>query len=336
MKRILTIGCSYSALYYHPNPKYSYTYLLKEKLGFDELINLGTGGLSPDGCFRLLSNYLNNPVVGKPDFIFIQFPSADRCEVFPDESMVKDNISEENWHLIGRTAFRGKSALLDNYEPNKRWTNVNWTDETYKLTEDDLKDITLITEDIRPFEDRRNHCLYVCPEIVLRLFPSISEEFFSTTENHKLGFDRNVYYKLLADPRQATVNYAKNLALVEQLCETHKIDYAYIDTDYSYVDAGVEPNADVLKYFKPSNSSFSSMESIINLDWGGRIYKHKKLGLDNDNILQYCKNLFTRKNFIRGHSIGTLSPTNVDTYPDLHPGKESHRLFAEKIVGILK
>ena len=192
MKRILTIGCSYSALYYHPNPKYSYTYLLKEKLGFDELINLGTGGLSPDGCFRLLSNYLNNPVVGKPDFIFIQFPSADRCEVFPDEAMVKDNISEENWHLIGRTAFRGKSALLDNYEPNKRWTNVNWTDETYKLTEDDLKDITLITEDIRPFEDRRNQCLYVCPEIVLRLFPSISEEFFSTTENHDLGFDRDV------------------------------------------------------------------------------------------------------------------------------------------------
>ena len=53
-------------------------------------------------------------------------------------------------------------------------------------------------------------------------------------------------------------------------------------------------------------------------------------------ILEYCNNLFTRKNFIHGYSIGALSPTHVDTYPDVHPGKESHRLFAEKIAGILK
>jgi len=81
MKHLLTIGCSFTALYYHPNPKWSYTYLLKEKLGFDKLINLGTGGLSPDGTFRILKNYLENPVVGKPDFIFIQYPRSNGISI---------------------------------------------------------------------------------------------------------------------------------------------------------------------------------------------------------------------------------------------------------------
>jgi len=321
MKRLLTIGCSYSALYYHPDPRYSYTYLLKDMLGYNELINLGTGGLSPTGTFRLLVNYLQNPVVGIPDFIFIQYPSAERTEIFPDYSVVKDNISEENWHLVGRTAFRPGDDLLRDYEKGKRWTNPNWTDETYELSKKDFEDITLITQEIRPFDDYRNGGLHRCPEIVLKCFPSASEEFWSTIEKHPHGPSRDVYYKILSDPRQAAVDYAKHLCLIEKLCENHNIDYAYIDSDYSFVDAKVE--IPIHEGFGYPTSSYSAMEYILN-------------NSDNDSIIKYAKNLFSRKNFIHGHNIASLSPTHVDTYPDLHPGKESHRLFAENIAKVLK
>jgi len=340
MKRLLTIGCSYSALYYHPNPKWSYTYLLKEKLGFDKLINLATGGLSPDGTFRLLSNYLQNPVVGKPDFIFIQYPSAYRCEVYLERSLIKDKINEENWHMVGKTAFREGTDLLHDYEKGKRWTNPNWTEETFSLTKKDFEDISLIAQEIRPFEDHRNRGLHICPETVFKIFPSVSSECFDTLEQHELGFDRNVYFKILSDPRNAAVNYSKYLGLIEALCEMHNIDYAYIDTDYSCIDAGVElPQVVYDKFGKPNNSS-SIMENILKNDWGNRDifkgkFKYSEEGYPDD-ILDYCKSLFTRKNFIHGHSIGATSPTHVDTYPDVHPGKESHRLFAEHIAGILK
>lgn len=346
MKSILTIGCSFSALYYHPNPKYSYTYLLKEKLGFDKLINLSTGGLSPNGTFRLLSNYLQNPVAGKPDFIFIQYPSAYRCEVYPDESVIKDNISEDNWHLIGRTVFREGYDLLRDYEKGKRWSNPNWTDETFNLTKDDFKDVSIIAQEIRPFEDERNRGLYICPENVLKIFPSISEEFWNTFEKHDQGFDRDVYFKILADPRHATVNYSKYLGLIESLCEMYKIDYAYIDTDYSFLEANVELSQEIYDTFGKPDNPCSVMECVMNNSWGNMLtrwdendirieHEYAKEG-NHDNILDYCRGLFTGKNFIRGHSIGTLSPTHIDTYPDLHPGVESHKLFAENIASIIK
>ena len=340
MKQLLTIGCSYSALYYHPDPRWSYTYLLKEHLGFDRLINLATGGLGPDGTFRLLINYLQKPVVGKPDFIFIQYPSAYRCEAYIDYSVIKDNINEDNWHIVSRTAFRHGYDLLRDYEKGKRWTNPNWTDETFELTKEDFKDIALIAQEVRPFKDYRNGGLHICPETVLRIFPSIPEEYFEVVEKHKHGYDRNVYYKILSDPRHAAVQYSKYLGLIEALCESHKIDYAYIDTDYSCVDAGVELPKEVYDVFGKPGRSDSVMEKIINLDWGNKEPFEGKFKYaeepKHDQILDYCNNLFTRKNFIHGHSIGACSPTRVDSYPDVHPGKESHRLFAEKIAGILK
>lgn len=340
MKRLLTIGCSYSALYYHPDPRHSYTYLLKDMLGYDELINLGTGGLSPDGTFRILSNYLQNPVVGKPDFIFIQFPSASRCEVYLDSSTIEDTITEKNWHILSRTAFRPGHDLLRDYEKGKRWTNPNWTDKTYELTRKDFEDISLITQEVRPYKDYRNGGLYICPEKVLKLFPSVPDDHFDLLETHKHNFTRDAYYKVLSDPRHSAVNYSKHLGLVEALCESHNIDYAYIDTDYSFIDAGVELPDDVYKQFGKPSHSYSTMEQIIAKDWGNfGTFKGKfKYAVISqpDEILDYCHGLFTRKNFIHGHSIGALSPTHIDTYPDVHPGKKSHRLFAEKIAGILK
>ncbi len=333
MKHLLTIGCSFTALYYHPNPKWSYTYLLKEKLGFDKLINLGSGGLSPDGTFRLLKNYLENPVVGKPDFIFIQYPSATRCEVRAEPALITSKINEENWHLVSRTAFREGTDLLRDYEKGKRWTNPNWTDETFELTEKDFEDITLITQEVRPFEDKRNRAMYICPEVVLKCFPSASQEFWDTMkDDHRFGFDPEVYFKILSDPRHSAVNYAKNLNLIESLCEAHNIDYAYIDTDYSFIDADIELSKETYDFFSKPKKSFSVMENILRKTWDDKKASLKKV----DKILEYCNSLFTRKNFIHGYSVGTLSPTHIDTYPDLHPGKESHRLFAEKIAGILK
>ena len=321
MKRLLTIGCSYTALYYHPDPRWSYTYQLKNLLGFDKLINLGTGGLSPAGTLRLLINYLQNPVAGIPDFIFIQYPSAERTEIFTDNSVIKDNISEKNWHLVTKTSFVPGNTLLTNYEKNKRWTNKNWNDQTYNLTEKDLKDISLVTQEVRCFDDYRNGGLYICPEIVLKLFPSASEEFWKTIESHYMGPSRELYYKILSDSRQIAVEYSKNLMLIEDLCESFKIDYAYIDSDYSFIDANTDVY--VQNGFDIPKKSWSTMENILN--------NSKK-----DPILKYAKSLFKRKNFVHGHNIGALSPTHIDTYPDLHPGKGSHKIFANNIASVLK
>ena len=82
MKNLLVIGCSYSALYYHPDPRWSYTWLLKEALGAENLINLSYGGNSPSGCTRTLDWYLRNQLKGKPDCIYIQVPNGAREEYY--------------------------------------------------------------------------------------------------------------------------------------------------------------------------------------------------------------------------------------------------------------
>ena len=84
----MTLGCSYSQIYYHPDPRWSYTWLLKEALGAENLINLSFGGNSPSGCTRTLDWYLRNPLKGMPDFIYVQMPQGQREEYYlSDPSM---------------------------------------------------------------------------------------------------------------------------------------------------------------------------------------------------------------------------------------------------------
>ena len=129
MKNLLVVGCSYSALYYHPDPRWSYTWLLKEALGAENLINLSYGGNSPSGCTRTLDWYLNNPVKGKPDCIYIQVPNGIREEYY---------ISGTEWEYIQEVTFvctndfmykiKGKFEPTDTTSmPNVRHKSVSYT-----------------------------------------------------------------------------------------------------------------------------------------------------------------------------------------------------------------
>jgi hypothetical protein len=96
MNNLLVLGCSYSHLGHHiqyGTLDNSYTIQLKEQLGFNKLINLAIPGASPSTINRILLQYLDNPVHGRPDFIFIQWPNANRNEYFLDGVDPKENVS---------------------------------------------------------------------------------------------------------------------------------------------------------------------------------------------------------------------------------------------------
>ena len=83
-KILLTVGCSFSALYYHKDPAESYTVRLAKELNM-KLINLNSPGGSPSTIFRLLHQYLENPIHGVPDFVFVQLPISFRQEYWVDK-----------------------------------------------------------------------------------------------------------------------------------------------------------------------------------------------------------------------------------------------------------
>jgi len=94
--RLLVLGCSYSHLGHHTqygSRDNSYTIQLKDQLGFDQLINLAIPGASPSTINRILLQYLDNPTYGRPDFVFIQWPNANRNEYFTDWVSNKENVS---------------------------------------------------------------------------------------------------------------------------------------------------------------------------------------------------------------------------------------------------
>jgi len=89
MNNLLVLGCSYSHLEYHTNCEDSYTFHLKNELGFNNLINLSVCGAAPSTINRILIQYLDNPKFGIPDFVFIQWPYASRNEYFIDTNRNK-------------------------------------------------------------------------------------------------------------------------------------------------------------------------------------------------------------------------------------------------------
>ena len=99
MNNLLVLGCSYSHLGHHiqyGTLDNSYTIQLKEQLGFNKLINLAIPGASPSTVNRILLQYLDNPVHGNPDFVFIQWPNSNRHEYYSDSIRDKDGLVYEN------------------------------------------------------------------------------------------------------------------------------------------------------------------------------------------------------------------------------------------------
>jgi len=112
MDNLLILGCSYSDLIHHTiygNKEDSYTLHLRNELEFSRLINLAVPGACPTTINRILLQYLNNPVHGMPDFVFIQWPNANRNEYFIDERDEKEDLIY--------------------YKHNEKLISFNWTDD---------------------------------------------------------------------------------------------------------------------------------------------------------------------------------------------------------------
>jgi hypothetical protein len=135
MSNLLVLGCSYSHLGHHKQyskKENSYTIHLMKKLGANKLINLAMPGASPSTVNRILLQYLDNPVFGNPDFVFIQWPNANRNEYFIDEkydredleyitTSIKQGLVHFGW-ADGTKRFDGESELTI---ANNTWTSTH-------------------------------------------------------------------------------------------------------------------------------------------------------------------------------------------------------------------
>ena len=131
---LLVLGCSYSHIGHHKKydkKENSYTIHLMKELGFTNLINLAMPGASPSTINRILLQYLNNPVFGKPDFVFIQWPNANRNEYFIDEEYDYEDLmyitTSIKQGLIHFGWAEGKK--MGHYDNGRPWTIANntWT-----------------------------------------------------------------------------------------------------------------------------------------------------------------------------------------------------------------
>ena len=136
MANLLILGCSYSHIFHHKKyskKENSYTIHLMKELGFNKLINLAMPGACPSTVNRILLQYLNNPVFGKPDFVFIQWPNANRNEYFIDEDYDSEDLmyitTSIKQGLIHFGWAEGKSRGHGNDKPftitNNTWTSTH-------------------------------------------------------------------------------------------------------------------------------------------------------------------------------------------------------------------
>jgi len=132
MKTLLILGCSYSHLGYHKQyskKENSYTIHLMKKLGANKLINLAMSGASPSTVNRILLQYLDNPVFGYPDFVFIQWPNASRNEYFIDEKYDHDD-SEYITTSINQGLIHFETGPNEGLPEltigNNTWTSTQW------------------------------------------------------------------------------------------------------------------------------------------------------------------------------------------------------------------
>jgi hypothetical protein len=241
MKTVLFLGCSFSALYYHPDPRWSYTYQVFKELGFDKMINLSTGGGSPDSVNRILLDYLHNPVYGWPDFIFCQFPFAWRHEYYID----KEDHGHDQTDIIAHYQDFEKSC----WNPNE---NVNLEDQTFDhLPWAQLKDeiatvprtrMSYRKEKLSEFYD--NITDHSCINVTNL---QIGRESAETWKKHS-----EAHLRLYATWTQQSYNLHKEAGIFETICQRQNINNAYIETDNSMLIPEIckKNNPKAYDYFK--------------------------------------------------------------------------------------
>tara|TARA_B100001287_G_scaffold275816_1_gene284565 strand:- start:3577 stop:4563 length:987 start_codon:yes stop_codon:yes gene_type:complete len=324
MKTLMTLGCSYSQIYYHPDPRWSYTWLLKEALGAENLINLSFGGNSPSGCTRTLEWYLRNPLKGMPDFIYVQMPQGQReeyylsdpsMELFDEVTFVVTNknnyetmLGYGTWHALRQPEsfpdyhrfkrpedkdFKNDQELIDDMPWEKLLANAGtiWNE---KLSFDNKwYEENLFTKNKDDF--------YIMSRKSFNVQPSWAEARIADNKNR--AKDITGFHKLWANYKRTRPEMVhtvrREMVLMQNLAKRHNIPIAFNTTDNVIVPETGE--------FESWDDRTSIFDSMINWD-----------------------------NFLKYEGINNGSRTFVDEYWDGHPGRVSHERYAEKVIPFVK
>jgi len=201
MNNLLILGCSYSHIFHHKKygkKENSYTIHLMKELGVNNLINLAMPGASPSTVNRILLQYLDNPKYGVPDFVFIQWPNANRNEYFVDdkynyEDLIYVTTSIEQG-LIHFGWAEGRDCPYDDGSYPWKLSNNTWT-STHDGTE---------PNNPRAFSREDG-----------------GDERYSSAHN-----------TIFVNKSQQLVSLYKEVGIAENYLGNLKIPYAYVESDY--------------------------------------------------------------------------------------------------------
>ena len=325
MKNLMVVGCSYTALYYHPDPRWSYTWLLKEALNAENIINLAFGGNSANGCTRTIEWYLRNPIKGLPDFIYVQVPNGQREEYY---------ISSEEFESLNELVYLNTNELLSiaenpmpNIRNNKAWQDYEKfrrpEDKNFKSNEDLIKDIpwndfvctagTLWTnkEGVDPtwIEEwkklENSNSFYELKGKILNVQPSWHQARYEDNPNLRKVINKfSNMWLTHKKPQGCAINTVRReIALMQSIAKKYNIPIMLNSSD-NYNWTSLEDNAYL--GFETFDDVPTQYDALIN--W--------------DNVIKY-------------ESIANFSPTWAgydDMYWDGHPGRQSHENYANAII----
>ena len=351
-KIMLVLGCSLSAFWYHPDPRYSYAYQIAKKFNH-KLINFGYSGAAPETINRLLLQYLDNPIYGKPDFIFAQFPVALRQEVFVQDDfniascfrstdrLTKDIDIDKHcyFHMLnedgGRKTFKNitKKDYAKSYKEASKIV-LNHVRRYYSFAwEHDKKDPPFITkgQDLlkNAFVLDNGNFNYTASEFngLEHKAKDIGADWIQKIFTKKmLHRKKSSVETLIVEPSQQIVSLHKEVSIFENICENNNINYAYVESDYRIGKFAY--STDLKNFYENYNvhtENTINAESMLVDEVISKMHKYKK-------VYPYVSKLCKKTNFIKRCSINTGSPTFVKEYPEGHPDNESHKAFAEYII----
>lgn len=332
MKNLLILGCSYSALYYHPDPRWSYTWLLKEAVGAKNLINLAFGGNSPSGCSRSLEWYLRNPIKGLPDLIYVQVPNGVREEYYLSASMW-DPLQEctfvnTNEAYFKADGFNDSSTGMPNARNDLAWNDYEKfrrPDDTNFASNDELvKDIpwnelAIVGGTLWDKKDTFNskwlehymsehfsEWFYVTSSRVMNVNASWGNARTNDSPSRKnIITDFHKHFISHKKPMQSSLMAARReMAVMQQMVKPLNIPIVFNSTDNLFPD--------MPKKLEPQVTSDFEFET-----W--------------DDVHTHYDALINWNNVIKYESMNNRSKTSADIYWDGHPGRQSHENYFNAI-----
>ncbi len=334
----MVLGCSYSALYYHPDPRWSYTWLLKEAIGAENLLNLSFGGNSPAGCTRLLEWYLSNPIKGLPDAVYCQVPGGAREEYYLSSDEFK-HLREITYVHTNDCLFKAKSVSIESTSmPNIRNDQAFKDYEKFRRpTDKDFKHNDHLVADV-PWDQflMTGGTLWNMKDgfnekwIEYFLRAEFEEAFFMTSDNvlnlqpswgdarvqdcpdmkHIIRKFHMLWMQHKRNRTQSLITVRREMALMQAIADSYNIPIIFNTTD----------------------------NIMVNDDHQTGTGQGFKLETYDDNTTHY-DTMINSDNWIKYDSIAMFSKTwagENDNYWDNHPGRQSHENYANAIIPQVK